>query len=236
MINNLSIILPAYNGGEFITDAINSILNQRYLPKEYELLIIDDGSYDQLSIAKYVELDNKYSNIKLYNLKTNIGIAAARNYGINKAKYEYLAFIDQDDTWAINKLELQNNILKQEQYKDIDYILGYQEFYLHNIKAYPKWFKPQWALEPQKGYVFGSILIKKQTFLDIGLLNSNYKVGGDDVDWFAKAKFLEKKELMLPEVLLYRKIHNNNTSKMTKEGNKDLLSVIRAKILREKQY
>lgn len=88
-----SVIIPAYNSEEFISRAVNSVLDQTY--KNYELIIINDGSTDNTSkICHQFAHINK--NIQVID-KKNEGLSAARNTGIKKASGEYLVFLDSDD-------------------------------------------------------------------------------------------------------------------------------------------
>lgn len=100
----VSIITPVYNGEAFIEQTIQSVQAQTYT--DWELLLIDDCSTDssQQIILHYASQD---SRIKYHRLKHNSGAAVARNTAINKARGEYLAFLDSDDIWFDKKLELQ---------------------------------------------------------------------------------------------------------------------------------
>lgn len=100
MANNIrfSIIIPLYNKAEYINKTILSILNQTYT--DFEIIIVDDGSTDNsLEIANSI----KDKRIKVFS-KLNEGVSATRNYGIEKANYQYIAFIDADDWWHPNFL------------------------------------------------------------------------------------------------------------------------------------
>lgn len=89
----LSIILPVYNGEEYIEQTINLLINATY--RNIELLLIDDGSKDNsLKICKKYETSDH--RVKVYH-KENEGVAAARNYGMAHATGDYIAFCDQDD-------------------------------------------------------------------------------------------------------------------------------------------
>lgn len=93
-----SIIIPIYNKAEYVTDTLNSVLNQSY--KNYEILIVNDGSTDEsLNILK------KFNdpNITIIN-QENQGVSVARNNGIKNAKGDYIAFMDADDYWYPNHL------------------------------------------------------------------------------------------------------------------------------------
>ena len=89
----LSIIIPIYNGENYIQSTIHSVLNSSY--QNLEILLIDDGSTDHsLELCqREADLD---SRIKVYH-KENEGIACTRNYGLRHAYGEYIGFCDQDD-------------------------------------------------------------------------------------------------------------------------------------------
>lgn len=112
MNNSLvSIIIPVYNAQNHILETLNSIKEQTY--NEYEIILVDDCSTDDsIEIIRNFKSDKLY----LYRLNKNSGAAVARNYGINKAKGEYIAFIDSDDTWHTSKLEKQIEFMKNNDY------------------------------------------------------------------------------------------------------------------------
>ena len=100
----VSIIMPAFNASKTIFDSINSVQSQTY--QNWEMIIIDDGSTDNTKDIITPFLSDY--RIK-YLRQLNSGPSIARNNGINKAKGKYLAFLDSDDIWKPNKLELQLN-------------------------------------------------------------------------------------------------------------------------------
>ncbi len=98
----LSVIIPVYNASEFLGDCIESLLEQGFDSKEYEIVCVDDGSTDNsLDILK--DYAKRYSFIVVYQ-KENGGVASTRNYGIEKARGEYIAFVDSDDFICSNTL------------------------------------------------------------------------------------------------------------------------------------
>ena len=106
----ISVVMVAFNSEKFIKYAIESVIKQTY--KNWELLIINDASKDNTKdiICKYY----KYKNIKLINLKKNIGAYKATNLGFGLCKGEYIAILDSDDIAHRNRLEQQSKILKNE--------------------------------------------------------------------------------------------------------------------------
>tara|TARA_B100000131_G_scaffold321044_1_gene370715 strand:- start:314 stop:1066 length:753 start_codon:yes stop_codon:yes gene_type:complete len=106
--NLVSIITPSYNSERFISDTINSVIEQTY--DNWELIIVDDASYDQTPkiIKRFL---SKESRIKAIFLKENIGPSEARNQAIRIAKGRFIAFLDSDDLWLPNKLDAQINYM-----------------------------------------------------------------------------------------------------------------------------
>ena len=99
----LSVIIPVYNVEKYISLCIHSILNQGLDLKDYEILIINDGSTDT-SLKIVNDFEQKYSNIFVYTQK-NEGVGSARNKGLSLAKGKYVYFIDPDDYLAENVLK-----------------------------------------------------------------------------------------------------------------------------------
>lgn len=107
----VSIITPTYNSVQFVSETINSILNQTF--KDWELLITDDCSTDSTwdLLQDYAKKDNR---IKIFRLENNSGAGVARNNSIKKAKGKYIAFCDSDDQWKPNKLEVQISFMQKK--------------------------------------------------------------------------------------------------------------------------
>lgn len=104
----VSVIIPAYNSGNTIVKAISSVLFQTYT--NWSVVIVDDGSKDDTFkiIQTFLEsLPKSYFDKIILHRQQNQGPSAARNSGIKFASGEYIAFLDSDDEWEANKLEIQ---------------------------------------------------------------------------------------------------------------------------------
>jgi len=108
---DISVVIPNYNRAELLVNAINSTLNQTY--PVLEILICDDGSTDN-SKEKVLELNNE--KIKWIDCGKNGRPAIPRNIGINNSKGNWIAFLDNDDTWQATKIEKQVKALQQSSY------------------------------------------------------------------------------------------------------------------------
>ena len=100
----VSVIMPTYNCGKYISESVDSVINQTM--KDWEIQIVDDCSTDNTYevLKPYLE---KYSNIHYYRLPRNGGPAVARTEAIKRAQGKYCAFLDSDDLWGPEKLEKQ---------------------------------------------------------------------------------------------------------------------------------
>ena len=107
----VSIIMPTYNCGRFIADAIQSVLAQTY--KAWELIIVDDGSTDNTA---YIVASFTDPRIRYLRNEQNMGAALTRNKALREAKGHYIAFLDADDLWTPEKLEHQIAFMQHNGY------------------------------------------------------------------------------------------------------------------------
>ncbi len=97
----ISVIVPVYNTSPYLSDCVNSILNQSY--KNFEIILVDDGSTDDSGII-CDEFAKDNPNISVFH-KQNGGLSSARNYGIERAKGDFLTFVDSDDLLPTDALK-----------------------------------------------------------------------------------------------------------------------------------
>ena len=102
---DISVVIPTYNRYEFLQRALESVFSQSYLPSE--VIVIDDGSTDNTS-----DITKLFPKIK-YIYQENSGVSSGRNLGIKNSTCEWIAFLDSDDEWHMNKLALQVEFHKQ---------------------------------------------------------------------------------------------------------------------------
>ncbi|MCF7871128.1 MAG: glycosyltransferase family 2 protein [Candidatus Omnitrophica bacterium] len=181
---SFSVIIPTYNRKDFLKIAIDSVLNQTYA--NYELIIIDDGSTDN---TKDFIRSQKSPKLKYY-FQENQGPALARNLGIKKAKKDFICFLDSDDRFRKDKLEITSRyIQKNPAYK----IFHSQEIWYRNNKFLPQ---KQEHKKPS-GFIFENAVklcsisistaaIKKQIFSEIGNFDKNL-LACEDYDFWLRA-------------------------------------------------
>lgn len=117
----VSVIIPTFNRSELVVKAIDSVLNQTY--PNIEVIVIDDCSTDNT-----ISVLEKYGNkIRYHRNDVNSYVGFTRNYGVSLAKGEYIAFLDSDDCWLHNKLEVQISWMKINKFD-----ISVTSFYTYN--------------------------------------------------------------------------------------------------------
>lgn len=202
----ISVVVTTYNRSTYLEEAIVSIANQSY--KNIEILIIDDGS--DVNYAE--EITKKFENC-LYFYKTNGGLSSARNYGIKKAKGEFIAFLDDDDLWRKDKLEKQIKIL--EEHKNIDLVHSTAEVIHKDGTKTGKFIGvPKENEADRTGYVFWKALgkwgvksptplFRKSVFKEDLLFDETIMVG-EDVDFYNRFFYRHKIHLINEALAYYR--------------------------------
>jgi len=217
----VSVIIPVYNGERFLGAAIESVLSQSYHP--FELIVIDDGSTD--GSAKIAKI---YQAVR-YFFQPNGGLSAALNKGIQEARGSFFAFLDADDLWVENKLALQMSVF--DQHTDLDIIFGHhQRFYDMCLSKTPAESENKILPAPLKG----AMLIKRDSFFRVGLFDTTLRVG-DFIDWYKRSSEMKLKILMLPDVILKRRIHNDHQSVRNQHANKDYVRILKASMDRQRK-
>ncbi len=118
----ISVVIPCYNGGKFLSSALDSVEAQKL--DSLQVIIIDDGSTDNtLEIAQtYAKSSSLQVNVITHQNKENLGIGATYRLGLQNANQRYLAFLEQDDQWAPNYLSQKINILNK--YPDVGLVFS----------------------------------------------------------------------------------------------------------------
>ena len=221
----ISVVIPVYNTEKYLDQAIESVLKQDEKP--LEIIVVDDASSDN-SVNVAEQFGNK---IALLKQPKNSGCGAARNRGIEYAKGKYLAFIDADDLWTNAKLK--NQLAYLENNPDIDMVFGMVEQFISPELPDDEKKKLREELKKMPGYVAGAMLIRKETFLKVGLLNEKLELG-EYIDWFSRAKDMGLKFHMSDDVVLKRRIHTSNMGIYKRQHLKDYTAILREALARKR--
>ena len=219
----VSVIIPVYNGGRYLRAALASVFGQTYRP--IEVIVVNDGSTDDSGAIAQSFIDVRYLH------QANQGVAAARNHGIEAARGEFFAFLDQDDLWTPEKLKLQmGHLLSQP---DLGYTLTQQKFFLEPGEALPAWFRKELLDSVHTGWVLGTLVVRRTAFEQVGSFVTGYSAANDS-DWFFRAKAAETPMVVVPGVLLLKRIHGANDSARAKDILAELRKVVKSSLDRQR--
>jgi len=208
----VSVIIPVYNGENFIKEAVENVLSQKY--PALEIIIINDGSTDGTeAIINKLPVDIRYFT------QDNNGPAAARNKGIRDASGEFITFLDADDLWPENNLNIMvDEILKSA---DMDIIRGYAQLMEFNKTSDCY----EYVGNPKESFphYIGAAIYRKSAFEKVGLFDPLLRFG-EDSDWFLRAGEMKLNIKRLEETSLYVRRHGGN---MTEGRNMLELNVMK---------
>ena len=219
----VSVIIPVYNGARYLGEALESVFAQTYRP--FEVIVVDDGSSDDSG-----KIAQSFSDVR-YIHQANQGVAAARNNGIEAARGEFFAFIDQDDLWIPEKLRLQIAWLLNN--PDLGYTLTQQRFFLDPGASLPAWFRKELLDSVHTGWVLGTLVVQRAAFDNVGNFATGYTAASDG-DWFFRAKAAGVSMEVVPELLLLKRIHGANESAHAKDVLSELRKVVKSSLDRQR--
>jgi glycosyltransferase involved in cell wall biosynthesis len=208
----ISCVLPVYNGEKYLAEAIGSVLQQAY--ESIEVIVADDGSTDGTpAIAR------RFGEQVRYVRQPNAGPAAARNLGVSEAAGAFLTFIDADDLWHPEKLSRQ--MARFDARPELDFCVAHaQNFWAPELALEEAKFRDHRVAKALPGYVTGTLMARRDFFDAVGPFNPSI-THADDTDWFLRAKERGAVQELLPDVLLYRRLHSDNLSRAGAAGSRD---------------
>ena len=213
----VSIVIPTYNHAKFIGKALESVIDQTY--KNWEAIVIDNNSTDDTE-----KVINQYNDPRIKYLKINNDgvIAKSRNLGIKEAKGEWIAFLDSDDWWTKDKLEVcLSKIVKNVDFihHATEYVIKSKSFFKKKIIKGREFKKPILndlligTITKGSQISNSSVIVRKDILIKIGGLNENkILVGSDDYDTWLRIAQITDQFLYINQKLSYYLFHGANTS------------------------
>ncbi len=211
----ISVVIPVYNGERTIQETIESVLNQTFT--DFELIIINDGSQDRtLEIVSSI----KDERLKVFSYP-NAGLSESRNRGIFHASGEYISFIDADDLWTADKLELQLKALQENPQAAVAYSWTKCIDELGN-------FSRRGSHISVTGDVYAKLLlidfiengsnplIRKNAFTEVGEFDASFTHSEDRDMWLRLAAKYHFVAVPYPQIL-YRQSDNSVSANLPKQ-------------------
>ena len=201
----VSLIITTYNYAQYVERAIRSALDQSLPVNQFEIIVVNDSSTDGTATI----LENYANDVRVFNLQENLGLAGARNFGIKKAKGQFIIFLDADDYLHKETLRAQKLFLEENNNLDavsVDYYLVDERGkHIEHVNANEK-------------PIACGIMFRKDFLFNIGLYDEGFRAREEEdlrIRWNEKYNIYN---IILP---LYRyRMHDSNLTKNSTEMNK----------------
>jgi glycosyltransferase involved in cell wall biosynthesis len=208
----VSVVIPTFNGAHFLEETIGSVLRQDY--PSFEILVVDDGSTD-----KTQEVLASFGERVTVILGSHQGVAAARNLALDRARGEYVAFLDYDDIWVAGKLKRQVEMLISGPfdfvYTDAEEFNSAGVIHASFFSNFPLLREPGRVVESltDRSIPLTSTVVVRRELLERFRLRFNPQaVVAEDVGFFLEIAARGGRFGVIPEQLTRRRLHDSNIS------------------------
>lgn len=197
---SVDVVIPVYNGAKYFPDCIRSIFMQTFTPTN--IIIIDDGSEDNTP-----EVAQSWGSRVRYHRVPHGGLPYARNQGILRSTSEFIAFVDSDDIWTPEKLEVQ--IATTERAAQPSMIFGHVQQFISDDLTPEEASEIKCDRTPLRGLFSSTLLIRRSDCDRVGPFDESIQTG-EFIEWCSRAIDIGIKTIVVPEVVCHRRLHRNN--------------------------
>ena len=221
---HVSVIVTVYNQKRYLAEAIRSVLDQDY--HDVEIIVVDDGSTDHSAQAA-----RAFEGVRVIR-QNNRGYGAAVNTGVSAARGELIAFLDADDFWEPETLARRVDWFSDDQEFSITHGM-LVEFVSPELEA-PGVSRGRAVGEPVPGPVGGTMMIRLADMKRVGPLDTTVRLGSM-MDWLMRASKFGLQTRFHEEVLLHRRIHNDNLGMRERTARGDYVKVLKLALDRRRK-
>lgn len=203
-VKNLSVIIPYYNMGKWLSDAVDSVLSSSYMPAE--VLILNDGSDDRRSIDVLRTVSQTSEIIRVID-QENRGLGRTRIRGAEEAVGDAIFFLDADD--RVDPLFFEKAVFVLNRFQNISMVTAWEQYFGDIAKVWPKWdVDIPWMLG--KNMTTPMVVVRRRAWLDSVCWSSEFKQNYEDYDAWLSLLSRGHHLLCIPEVLLFHRIRRGS--------------------------
>ena len=223
----VSCIIPVHNGEKYLGEALQSVFDQTY--GSLEAIVVDDGSTDGTA-----ELCASFGDgVSVVRNERALGPAAARNRGVDQARGAYFAFLDHDDVWEARKVALQIDRFVNRQELGFT-VTRIQNFWVAELADEAVRFRDHPRSKAADASMVQTLMVERRAFDRVGPFDEALPHTSDP-DWFLRARAAGVPEELIPEVLVWRRIHPDQRSRRRNTQSLDEYFALVRTVLTEKR-
>lgn len=219
----ISVVLPVKNGARYLAQALDSVVGQDLAADE--ILVVDGGSSDGSQL-----IAESYPATRVVP-QDGDGLYDALNQGIAEARGDLIAFVESDDLWHPSKLRRQVDHLRRHDAAVA--AVAHVRFFLERGMDPPRGFRTELLERDVLGRLPGTLIARRELFVEVGLFDPDMEIAAD-VDWFARCKDAGARIDALPDVLLRKRVHDQNVSSAAQANTGELLQLLRRSVWRQR--
>jgi glycosyltransferase involved in cell wall biosynthesis len=196
----ISVVIPVYNHGRYLAEAIESVLAQTLAA--WEIIVIDSSTDKTPAVAK------RFVPRIRYFYSERKGLGDARNRGIEAARGNFIAHLDADDIWLPEKLAIQAEAFAARQERDL--VGAYVESFFSPELEEEARARIQCPAEPLPGLAASALMIRREVYARIGPYETHWRLGAD-LNWLTRVREAGLQTSIVPQVLVRRRLHAQNS-------------------------
>jgi glycosyltransferase involved in cell wall biosynthesis len=223
----ISCLVPMFNAETYIAEALDSILAQTY--GKTEIVVVDDGSTDRSADV----VRGHGAGVHLVS-QSNTGLGGARNACLRHARGPFIAYLDADDVWHPQKLELQMALFEAQ--PDTDICFGYaQNFWVDELDAERRKYRDWVLAAPVRSLILSTSLLRRVVFKSCGPFDTALKELADK-HWVMCIDEAGLTTRCIPDIILYRRLHRQNlTRRMDDDDRTNMVNLLKATLDRRRR-
>jgi glycosyltransferase involved in cell wall biosynthesis len=219
----VTVVIAFFESERYLAEAVDSVLAQTHA--SIEVILVDDGSSDRSP-----EIARSYSPPARYLRRENGGPAAARNSGLAEATGDFVAFLDSDNRWLPRATELRLAAFADDSALDVVFAQA-REFVSAELD--PSTLPARPPRDGTSGVLVSSMLARRSVFDTVGRFDERLRVG-EWVDWYARLRDSGCRTKVLPQVVVERRIHDENNTVVRWDDGREYAHVLKAALDRRR--
>jgi len=215
----VGVVIPARNAERWLASALESVLVQGHRP--LDIVVVDDGSED--GTAAVAELSGP--PVRVVRARRG-GVGAARNQGVEAVGGDMLAFLDADDLWTPSRLSEPLVLLGRR--PEVEVVFGHVRSFCATVDG-----APQGLDAARPAHLPSAMLIRRAAFDRVGAFREGV-IMGESLDWLLRAREAGLREATLDEQVLWRRVHDRNTTLRHRSAQREYVRALKASLDRRR--